>query len=168
MGDHRKQACKNGHPLTPENIVTNSEGFRECRTCRNKREAIRRRKKRMKSSSRKSASRNVTGASRQKAASSIASATRKQSACSQNSTGAVSFEREFLKLAGTMLACTLEIMGGKVSNLREMPKSPNPSQDRSRRNLEFLTLGLVDHCTELRFLCAESLARTNRKGPGGT
>lgn len=76
------------------------------------------------------------------------------------------FEREFLKLAGTMLACTLECMGGEIPG-RKIYRNAGESPDVLRRNLELHSLGLVDHCTEMRLLCQETLRRTNRKGPGG-
>jgi hypothetical protein len=43
MADHKKTHCKRGHELTGHNVVTNSEGFRECRTCKYARQNIKRR-----------------------------------------------------------------------------------------------------------------------------
>jgi hypothetical protein len=43
MGDHKKTKCRKGHPLEAPNLVFNSEGMRECRICRNKRERDRKR-----------------------------------------------------------------------------------------------------------------------------
>lgn len=77
------------------------------------------------------------------------------------------FEREFLKLAGTMLACTLEMQGGEIPG-RKLYRSPGQSREIRRRNLEFSALGLVDHCSEMRLLCQEAVARTHRKGQGGS
>lgn len=37
MGDKKKAYCYRGHQLTPDNIRTNGEGFRQCRICYNER-----------------------------------------------------------------------------------------------------------------------------------
>ena len=47
MGDHKKQLCKRGHPLGGENLVFNTEGFRECRICKYKRNNERRKQLRL-------------------------------------------------------------------------------------------------------------------------
>jgi hypothetical protein len=77
-------------------------------------------------------------------------------------------EREFLQLAGTMLACTLEVQGGKIPG-RKLYRIEGARTDLAilRRNLEFSALGLVDHYQEIRLLCREAFARTNETGPGG-
>lgn len=58
------------------------------------------------------------------------------------------FEREFLKLAGTAFACTLEIMGGEI-----------PGRNLYGRDMAFSCLGLVDHCGEMRLLCQEAMGK---------
>ena len=57
------------------------------------------------------------------------------------------FQREFLKLAGTALACTWEVMGREVAGRRKHFGKPD---------LAFSVLGLVDHCGEMRLLCQEA------------
>lgn len=177
--------CRKGHAFTPQNTVTNSEGFRECRTCRNEREKLRRRHPlntperlgaAIKAWSRSrdcagrftgpaSASTNTTGESKHVADSGTAALGPKQSAYSKCCTREVSpFEREFLKLAATMLACTLEMQGGQIPGrkiYREQPptgRHPDSQIKRrevQRRNLEYSALGLVDQCHEMRLLCRE-------------
>ncbi len=56
------------------------------------------------------------------------------------------FEREFLKLAGTTLACTWEAMGGIVTGRKV----------HYGVDMAFSLLGLVDHCSEMRLLCQEA------------
>ena len=75
------------------------------------------------------------------------------------------FEREFLSLAGTMLACKLEIMGGQIPG-RKLHRIAG-TRDRAilRRNLEFSALGLVDYCGEMWLLCRE--AKTRPQSAGG-
>ena len=55
------------------------------------------------------------------------------------------FEREFFGLARWMLGCNLRAMGGDVLDCKI------PIGD-----LAFSLLGLVDYCTEMRFLCQEA------------
>lgn len=57
------------------------------------------------------------------------------------------FEDEFLRLAGTFLACRLEVMGGIVEcyDVR-----PDP-------DLQFSLLGMVDYSHEMRLVCQEAL-----------
>lgn len=40
MGDCKKTHCLKGHLLDGNNLVFNSEGFRECRICRNERQRL--------------------------------------------------------------------------------------------------------------------------------
>lgn len=57
------------------------------------------------------------------------------------------FEREFLKLAGTYLACRLEVMGGRVDR-NDLPPGTH---------LRFSLLGMSDHSGEMRLMCQEAL-----------
>jgi len=52
------------------------------------------------------------------------------------------FEREFFSLAGTWLACRLEVMGGHVRHIRRGP-------------LEFSLLGMLDYRREMELLIEE-------------
>lgn len=56
------------------------------------------------------------------------------------------FEREFLKLAGTYLACRLEVMGGRVVR-----------DDVAFPELGLSLLGMTDHSGEMRLTCQEAL-----------
>jgi hypothetical protein len=68
---------------------------------------------------------------------------------------AMKFEREFLKLAGVMLACHLRAMGGEIVG---QPIGV------SRGDLAFSCLGIVDYCGEMRLLCAEAKREAKWKG----
>jgi hypothetical protein len=46
MGDHKHERCKQGHPLTEDNLRFNGAGFRCCRICSNLRQNQRRRERR--------------------------------------------------------------------------------------------------------------------------
>ena len=52
------------------------------------------------------------------------------------------FEREFFYLAGTWLACRLEVMGGYIENVHKEP-------------LEFSLLGMHDYAREMELLIRE-------------
>lgn len=67
------------------------------------------------------------------------------------------FEREFLKLAGTVFACRLAVMGGT-------PLMPQHVPVTDMHSLGWALLGMVDYQAEMRLLCREAFARTNRKG----
>jgi hypothetical protein len=56
------------------------------------------------------------------------------------------FEREFLKLAATVLSCHLVILGGRINGSKA-----------HRWQLWFHCLGVADYCNEMRLLCAEVL-----------
>lgn len=64
----------------------------------------------------------------------------------------VTFEREFFHLAGWMLACRLEVMGGIIEGLN-WPKS----------DLAFSLLGYLDHTGEMEMLCKEALSTGTRQ-----
>lgn len=55
------------------------------------------------------------------------------------------FERRFLSLATTALACTLRAMGGEIIGC-----------DIPNYGLESELQGLQDYCAEMRLLCAEA------------
>ena len=44
MGAHRKTKCDRGHLLEAPNLVFNTEGYRQCRTCMNLRKRLARRR----------------------------------------------------------------------------------------------------------------------------
>ena len=55
------------------------------------------------------------------------------------------FEREFFYLAGTWLACRLEVMGGRVLPCRDWPQPA----------LDYSLLGMMDHAREMELLIRE-------------
>jgi hypothetical protein len=54
------------------------------------------------------------------------------------------FEREFLKLAGTMLACRFKVMGGSIED------------DTHGEDIRFALLGMSDYAGEMQLLCKEA------------
>lgn len=61
----------------------------------------------------------------------------------------VKFEREFIRLGATWLACRLAVMGGTPESGQHFPVS-------DFRSLGWAMLGCVDYSAEMRLLCREA------------
>ena len=68
-----------------------------------------------------------------------------------------SWEREFFKLAGNMLRCRLQCMGGFVTHDRSTPTNYS-RKDNS--DWPYALLGYIDHAKEMELLCREIRGRT--------
>lgn len=58
------------------------------------------------------------------------------------------FEREFLKLAGTMLACRLALMGGTPDHRLHVPV-------QDWESLDWALLGMTDYEDEMQHVCTD-------------